>query len=128
MKIMNLLFLLIPLALQLSTQAQDGQLTQKIDFEKYDPISTLVVPEHKPTRSKFPFVDVHNHQGSMPDQDLSKLIMDMDALNMKVMVNLSGRTGDYLKRGVNNVKTNYPNRFIVFANIEFKGIGNDGWT
>ena len=39
------------------------------------------------------------------------------------MVNLSGRTGDDLKQVVNNVKTNYPNRFIVFANIEFKGIG-----
>jgi len=127
MKIKSISLLLTTFAL-VSTQAQDGQSTQKIDFEKYDPVSTLVVPEHKPTRSKFPFIDVHNHQGSMPDQDLSTLIRDMDALNMKVMVNLSGRTGDYLKRSINNVKTNYPNRFIVFANIEFKGIGSDGWT
>jgi hypothetical protein len=37
----------------------------------------------------------------MPDQDLSTLIRDMDALNMKVMVNLSGRTGDQLKAQYN---------------------------
>jgi len=108
--------------------AQDGQATQKIDFEKYDPISTLVVPEHKPTHSKFPFIDVHNHQWNMADQDLSGLIRDMDLLNMKVMVNLSGKSGDNIKRSIKNINSNYPNRFILFANIEFNGIGSKGWT
>ena len=69
---------------------QDGQTVQKMDFEKYDPISTLVVPGHPTTHSKYPFIDVHNHQWGMPTQDLSSIVKDMDAMNMKVMVNLSG--------------------------------------
>src|SRR5262245_53989125 len=60
----------------------------KMDFETYNPTSTLVVPEHKLTHSKFPFIDVHNHQFDMPTADLSNLIRDMDKLNMAVMVNL----------------------------------------
>ena len=130
------MFLIMKFIVSLSTAliiysgvlAQDGQPSQKIDFEKYDPVSTLVVPEHIPTRAKFPFIDVHNHQRNMADQDLSKLIQVMDTLNMKVMVNLSGRSGDYLQKSVKNASAAYPGRFIVFANVEFSGIGNDGWT
>ena len=44
-----------------------------MDFEKYDPVSTLVVPEHKLSKAKFPFIDVHNHQFSMPTMDLGTL-------------------------------------------------------
>ena len=102
--------------------------SRNIDFEKYDPVSTLVVPEHKVDHAKFPFIDVHNHQFDMATQDLSTLIRDMDKLNMKVMVNLSGQGGNTLKRMMSNVRSNYPKRFIVFTNINFDGIGSEGWT
>lgn len=106
----------------------NSQSSQKMDFETYNPVNTLVVPEHKLTKSKFPFIDVHNHQWNMGSQDLSELIRDMDKMNMKVMVNLSGIGGDGLKKMMTNVKSHYPNRFIVFTNIDFTGIGEDGWT
>jgi len=102
--------------------------TPRMDFENYNPPSTLVVPGHKLTKAKFPFIDVHNHQESMPDMDLGTLITDMDKLNMKVMVNLSGRNGDQLKRSVKNIRDHFPKRFIVFANVNFNGVGNPGWT
>ena len=110
------------------TQAVQCQTPGKMDFETYDPVSTLVVPEHKLTHSKFPFIDVHNHQNGMGSGSLDGLIQDMDKLNMKVMVNLSGGNGGSLKRITDNVKKHYPNRFIIFANIDFDGIGSDGWT
>ncbi len=126
--------ILIPLAL----------FSQKMDFEAYDPPSTLVVPEHVITSAKYPFIDVHNHQWEMPTQDLGKLVTEMDKLNMAVMVNLSGRgfkrvenpdgsfsysvrEADFLKGAVENVNAHYPNRFIVFTNINFEGIGKPGW-
>jgi len=99
-----------------------------MDFEKYNPVSTLIVPEHKVSKSKFPFIDVHNHQFGMPTMDLSTLTAEMDKLNMSVMVNLSGQSGEQIKKSVANIKTNHPKRFIVFANIDFKGIGEDGWS
>ena len=67
-----------------------------MDVEEYSPISTLIVPEHEVKRSKYPFVDIHNHQFDMPLKDLSKLVAEMDSLNMAFMVNLSGFRGVYL--------------------------------
>ncbi|MEM6526466.1 MAG: amidohydrolase family protein [Bacteroidota bacterium] len=102
-----------------------------MDWEKYDPPSTLVVPEHTVTRAKFPFIDVHNHQFSMPSQDLNALVEDMDKLNMAVMINLSGRGRGYLehlKKSLNNVNSTAPNRFIVFTNINVNAINEPGWT
>ncbi|WP_246008258.1 amidohydrolase family protein [Chitinophaga lutea] len=102
--------------------------SQGMDFEKYNPVSTLVVPEHPVKKSKFPFIDVHNHQYGMGNANLNGLLKDMDALNMKVMVNLSGGNGEGLKKMTDNIKANAPKRFIVFANISFNGIGEQGWT
>jgi len=104
-----------------------GQSTGKMDFEKYDPVSNLVVPQHPLSRAKYPFIDVHNHQWNMGSQDLGGLVKDMDKLNMAVMVNLSGGNGNGLKKMNDNIQSNYPKRFIVFANIDFDGIGNAGW-
>jgi hypothetical protein len=107
------------------TQAQS---TDKMDFEKYDPVSTLVVPQHVTTKAKFPFIDVHNHQWTMGSGSLDGLVKDMNNLNMKVMVNLSGGNGRELKQMTDNIKQQYPNRFIVFANIDFDNVGAPGWT
>ncbi len=122
-KIISLLFFCLVIAI-----CSCGQSNNKMDFEKYDPVSTLVVPEHHLQQAKFPFIDVHNHQWSMASQDLTGLVNDMDKLNLKVMVNLSGGNGSGLKKMMENIKANYPKRFIVFANINFSGIGENGWT
>lgn len=105
-----------------------SQATTKMDFESYNPPSTLVVPGKEINKAKFPFIDVHNHQFSMASMDLSTLITDMDKMNMKVMVNLSGQSGAELKKAADNSKTNYPGRFIVFANVDFKNVGEKGWS
>src|SRR5579862_5156482 len=80
--------LLLLVSLTLTGIAQD-----KMDFETYNPKSTLVVPQHIIKRAKYPFIDVHNHQWDMPNQNLKELLKDMDGLNMVAMVNLSGRGG-----------------------------------
>ncbi len=98
-----------------------------MDVEEYEPISTLKVPEHLLTKAKFPFIDVHNHQFTMPIQNLEKLVKDMDELNMAVMVNLSGFRGKYLEWSMENVKEHYSNRFVLFMNIDFELIDEEGW-
>ena len=110
--------------------AQEQPLDMKMDFEDYDPPSTLVVPEHKLTRAKFPFIDVHNHQFNMTSQDLASLTQEMDKLNMAVMVNLSGRgrgSTEHLEKSLENVKKSYPKRFIVFTNMDFAAIDDPEW-
>lgn len=98
-----------------------------MDIEDYDPVSTLKVPEHRITRAKYPFIDVHNHQFTMPIQDLDKLVSEMDSLNMAVMVNLSGFRGKYLEWSLDNVKNSHPQRFTLFLNIDFEKLDDKGW-
>lgn len=101
---------------------------QDMSFEEYNPKSTLVVPGKIIKKAKFPFIDVHGHQYQMPNQDLRPVVAAMDSLNMGIMVNLSGRTGEDLIKSVANIKTNFPNRFVVFCNINFEGAGAKGWV
>ena len=105
-----------------------------MDIEEYSPISTLVVPQNRKTRSKFPFIDVHSHHWNMPIMNLDNLIDEMDSLNMKYQINLSGSglavfSGKQdlmdlnLSKSINNVKKNYPERFGVFVNLDLSKIG-----
>jgi predicted TIM-barrel fold metal-dependent hydrolase len=98
-----------------------------MDVEDYEPISTLIVPEHKLTRAKYPFIDVHNHQWIMPIQSLDDLVVEMDSLNMAVMVNLSGFRGKILEWSLDNVNQNHPSRFVVFLNLDFEKLDDPGW-
>lgn len=107
-----------------------------IDFEEYEPVSTLRTAEHKPTRAKYPFIDVHNHQYEMDAADLRQLVTQMDSLNMGIMVNLSGRgftsnaaeSTKFLDKALANVQKSYPKRLAIFTNINFADLGEPGWT
>jgi predicted TIM-barrel fold metal-dependent hydrolase len=107
-----------------------------IDFEEYEPVSTLKVPEHTVTRAKYPFIDVHNHQYQMDNADLKKLIGQMDSLNMGLMVNLSGRgfssnpneSQKFFVDALANIKKTNPKRLALFTNINFASVNDKGWT
>ena len=108
---------------------------EPLGFEEYDPVSTLKVPEHKLTRSKYPFIDVHNHQWNMDKASLKPLLSQMDSLNMGIMVNLSGRGWGSVAEGtkffdssLDNIGKNNPKRLVLFTNINFDEIGRKGWT
>ena len=101
---------------------------QELTFEEYNPESTLVVPGEPILRAKYPFIDIHGHQRNMPDQDLSPVVAAMDTLNLAIMINLSGRSGEQLEKSVKNIADHYPNRFVVFANVDFEGVGSPNWT
>lgn len=100
---------------------------QDLTFEEYNPESTLVVPGQPILKAKFPFIDIHGHQYRMPEQDLTPVVAAMDTLNMSIMVNLSGRSGADLVKSIDNVKTNFPGRFVLFCNVNFEGAGAEGW-
>jgi len=93
-----------------------------MDIEEYSPKSTLIIKETPVLRSKYPFVDVHNHQFDMPVKNLDELVDEMDDLNMGFMINLSGYRGLYLRKSLENIRENAPNRFGLFLNIDFESI------
>lgn len=100
---------------------------QEMGFEEYNPTSTLVVPGSEIKVAKFPFVDVHSHQRDMSIEALNSLVRDMDAMNEAVMVNLSGGSGENLRKKIDNINKSYPNRFVVFANVDFEGATDLEW-
>ena len=90
----------------------------------YRPTSSLVVDQHPVPRAKFPVVDIHSHTGPTPS-NIASLIAQMDALNIRVLNNLSGGSGDALAERVKYIKsTPHANRFTVFANglNQFRGV------
>lgn len=106
---------LLPLLCLVSVAA-----AQSISIEEFEPKSTLRVPEHKPTRAKFPFIDVHNHQRDVTPDRLKRLIEDMDSLNMGILINspVNGGSGKWVANAVTAMKAHSAARFAVMTNID----------
>ena len=93
----------------------------------YRPKSTVVAEEHLVPKAKYPVVDVHSHQPATAE-NMAQLIKDMDALNLRVLVNLSGGSGDRIRQNLQVIKSGpYADRFRVFANVNWDGAGGPGW-
>lgn len=139
-----ILSLIILLSLTLQVHAQEEEV-RPLTFEEYDPPSTLVVPVTDVKQAKYPFIDVHNHQWDVLGMDLQAHAQAMDSLNMVTMVNLSGRgferytdeegnvswrlkDGSYLKACIDKINKEIPGRIITFTNVDFNGVGEDGWA
>ena len=121
------LFCFLPL-IALAQGRQEVDTSLHMDFELYDPPSTLVVPEHPLSSARFPFIDVHSHHWRMAEQDLDKLIREMDSLNMGIIVNLSGRGGPALKAMMENIqKYGHEDRIVNFTNINIRSIDDPDW-
>jgi predicted TIM-barrel fold metal-dependent hydrolase len=93
----------------------------------YKPRTTLVVPQHPTPRAKFPVVDIHSHQQTpISAADFARVVQGMEQNNLRVLVNLSGGSGNRLKSGIEAIRTSkYPDRMVLFANIDFprEGVG-----
>src|ERR1700738_1255753 len=96
-------------------------------IEEYNPKSTLVVPEHKIQRAKFPFIDIHSHHWNPTSEHVDQLVKEMDTINLRVLANLSGGTGEELRKTVATMKGRYPDRFVVFANPSYNDIDTPGY-
>jgi len=88
---------------------------------EYKPRTTLVVPQHPTPRAKFPVIDIHSHQPSpISPADFDRVVKGMEQNNLRLLVNLSGGSGERLKAGLEAIRTSkYPDRMVLFANIEF---------
>jgi uncharacterized protein len=75
----------------------------------YKPRSTLVTEEHLVPKAKFPVIDIHSHTGPTAET-IERLIGEMDAMGLQVLVNLSGgSTPDAVKQKVDFIRASrYP--------------------
>jgi len=96
-------------------------------IEEYQPKSTLVTAEHQIQRAKYPFVDIHSHHWNPTAEHVDQVVKEMDTINLRVLVNLSGGTGEALKKTLAVMKGRYPDRFVVFANLSYDDLNTPGY-
>lgn len=91
----------------------------------YKPKSTLVTAEHLKPRAKYPAIDIHSHQPTpISPGDFDRVVRGMEANNLKLLVNLSGSSGQRLREGLEAIRTSqYKDRMVLFANVNFRDVG-----
>jgi predicted TIM-barrel fold metal-dependent hydrolase len=99
------------------------------NIREYKPESTLVVPQHPVPRAKFPVIDIHSHQPApIGDAEFDRIVQSMDPLNLRLLVNASGVSGDRLVKAVQALRTSkHKDRMVQFTTISFQGVG-PGWA
>jgi predicted TIM-barrel fold metal-dependent hydrolase len=91
----------------------------------YKPKSTLVVPEHPVPRAKFPVVDIHGHPPALVSPQTIQTVLDaMNKLNIQVMVQANGASGDRLKQQLDGIAASgHTDRFAMFTSVNWGSIG-----
>lgn len=95
----------------------------RLSVEEYEPGSSLKVPGHRVARARFPFIDVHSH---VFRADLAGMVAEMDSMDLRVVVDLSGGSGDSLAAKLKRYAP-FNGRIVAFANVDFSGIDDAGW-
>ena len=95
------------------------------NIREYKPRSTLVVPVHPVPRARFPAIDFHGHPPALTSPEIIERVgAAMDSLNLRVMVNASGSSGDRLKQQLAAVAASrYKDRFVMFTTLNLRDVG-----
>jgi predicted TIM-barrel fold metal-dependent hydrolase len=112
---------------QLRARPGEGQTPEwpAPSIRDYKPKSTLVVAEHPRPKAKFPVIDIHSHHFQIPTpEQFDRIVAAMDANNLRVIVNLSGGSGERLRKYLDALKASpHRDRMVLFANVDFSGVG-----
>jgi predicted TIM-barrel fold metal-dependent hydrolase len=124
-----------------SVSAQDIKYSQDPDAAKrmtlllrdYDPHPMLHKAAHEVPRAKFPVIDVHNHvndPGGVHGEEIppAEVIRRMDAANVKKIVILTGLWGEKLQSVLDKMVKPYPDRFMVFAQMDWSKINDANFS
>jgi len=128
-------------ALSQAAAAQDIKHTQDSDAARrmtlllhdYDPQPKLHTTVHEVRRAKFPVIDVHNHVNDprgVRGEEIppSEIVRRMDAANVKRIVVLTGMWGEKLQGFVDRMVKPYPDRFMVFAQMDWSKINDPDFS
>ena len=98
----------------------------ELKLRDYLPRPALRVAEQRVERAARAAVDAHNHLGRWLTEDgdwavtdVPRLLADMDAANLRTIVNLDGRWGDELEANLERYDRRYPGRFVTFCHLDW---------
>lgn len=123
------------------TPAQDIQYREDPDAAKHmnlllkdwDPKPMIHVPAHEVPRAKFYVIDVHNHvddaQGVNGEEvPPAEVVKAMDSANVRKIVILTGMWGDKFQGVFDKMVKPYPDRFVVFAQMDWGKINDPNFS
>lgn len=111
-----------------TTPELDGRDGRELLLKNFRPQSKLKVKQTNLQRAKFPVVDVHTHfrhRFRHSPEQLDAYVALMDRNNIAACVSLDGQLGDDFREHAAYLWTKYPNRFLIFANIDWQGDGTE---
>jgi predicted TIM-barrel fold metal-dependent hydrolase len=136
----SLVLLLIPGAARLA-RCQEINYSQDPNAEKrmtlllkdFDPHSMAHLAVHDVPRARFAAIDIHNHvndAGGIHQQEVpaAGVIQVMDRANVKKVVILTGMWGDRLQGVLDKMVKPYPDRFVVFTQIDWSKINDSEFS
>ena len=96
----------------------------------YQPQPMLVTKITEVRSAKYPVIDVHNHLRTIVDSDadISEYVNIMDECNVQAVVDLDGGFGENLDKHLSVLLTDYPDRFIVYARIDWSKIDDPDFS
>jgi amidohydrolase family protein len=125
----------LPASAQDLTSQQNPKAGERMTLllKDYDPKSMLHTSVHEAPRAKFPVIDVHNHVDD-PWGDHAKnippaeVVRRMDSTNIQKIVILTGMWGNKLQGLIDKMVKPYPDRFIVFTQIDWSKIDDPNFS
>jgi predicted TIM-barrel fold metal-dependent hydrolase len=102
-------------------------------LKDFAPKSMLHAAVHEVPRAKFPVIDVHNHVNDavgINGEEIppAEVIRRMDAANVQKIVILTGMWGDKLQVVIDKMVKPYPDRFMVFTQIDYSKIDDPNFA
>ncbi len=112
----------------LNCMAPEGPIPSIVD---YRPRNTLIVPEHKIPRAKYPVIDFHGHPGGnlASVESIERMGRQLDSLNIRMMIAAENMSGERLQRAMSVIQASptMKDRVRVLTGINFSNVG-PGWA
>jgi predicted TIM-barrel fold metal-dependent hydrolase len=87
-------------------------------LKDYRPESSLVVPETRVPKAKFPVIDVHSHVYASTPDEIARWVRMMDEAGVEHTLVLTGQTGENFDRLADIFVKPHPTRFQLYCGIE----------
>jgi predicted TIM-barrel fold metal-dependent hydrolase len=110
-------------AVKYGVRVQPGPMDSVL-LKDYAPVTSLVVPETKLEKAKFPVIDIHTHtsmSGIKTPDDVAAWVRTMDEVGIEKTVVFTGAIGEAFDRQVELYKA-YPDRFQLWCDIDTANI------
>ncbi len=104
----------------------DGREGRQLLLENFRPQLLLKVPQSRLRGAKFPAIDLHSHfriRTKHSAEQLDAFVQVMDRQGIALCVSQDGLLGDKIDEHAKYLLTKYPDRFAMFANLDWQGAG-----